>query len=119
MFGFGKKKQEFNTLHYAGVEMNSIVLQLKNDKGDTKLLYLPIKTVAKYLPQNERVVEKIVTKTQSSIWHVLGIMPTTDKDKVISAYRKMSTVYHPDCGGTSSSFNTLNNAKDKALQQCK
>ena len=119
MFGFGKKKQEFNTLQYGGVKGNDVVLQLTNDKGDTKTLYLPVKNVTKYLPQNERVVEKVVTKTQSSIWHVLGIMPTTNKDKVISAYRKMSLVYHPDCGGTSSSFNTLNNAKDKALKQCK
>ena len=119
MFGFGKKKQEFNTVQYGGVIGNDIVLQLTNDKGDTKKLYLPVKSVTEYLPQSERVVEKVVTKTQSSIWHVLGIMPTTDKSKVIAAYRKMSTVYHPDNGGTNDAFQTLTNAKDKALEKCK
>ena len=119
MFGFGKKKQEFNTVQYGGVIGNDIVLQLTNDKGDTKKLYLPVKSVTEYLPQSERVVEKVVTKTQSSIWHVLGIMPTTDKSKVIAAYRKMSMVYHPDNGGTNDSFQILTNAKDKALEKCK
>lgn len=61
----------------------------------------------------------ITQKPQSQIWHVLGIMPTTDRNAVISAYRKMSMVYHPDCGGDAKAFETLTNAKEKALLKCK
>lgn len=55
----------------------------------------------------------------SSIWHVLGMMPTTDRDLIHSSFRKMSLVYHPDCGGTTEAFNSLVAAKDKALEKCK
>jgi hypothetical protein len=59
------------------------------------------------------------TKTQSSIWHVLGCMPTTDRIVVEKAYRRMAMVYHPDSGGSSGAFQTLTKAKEKALNQCK
>lgn len=117
MFGFGKKKQKFNDLHFVGVEQNHIALQLTNDDGQTVTRYLDIKKISSYLPRNERVVEKVVT--QSSIWHVLGMMPTDDKQKVLTAYRKMAMIYHPDHGGSSEAFQILNNAKDKALEKCK
>lgn len=57
-------------------------------------------------------------KQQSSIWHVLGCMPTTDKTKIESAFRKMAMVYHPDHGGSSTAFQTLVAAKEKALAKC-
>lgn len=57
------------------------------------------------------------SNNQSSIWHVLGIMPTNDRDKIEKAFRKMSMVYHPDHGGTSTAFNTLVKAKEKAISQ--
>lgn len=60
-----------------------------------------------------------VEKTTSSIWHVLGMMPTTDRNAIEKAFRKMSMVYHPDTGGTSSAFNALVEAKEKALQKCR
>lgn len=58
-------------------------------------------------------------KTTSSIWHVLGCMPTTDKSKVQAAFKKMALVYHPDHGGSSQAFQILVNARDKALEKCK
>ena len=120
MFGFGKKKKnKFNKLHFIGVEQGYIAFQLTNSDGETKELYLDIAKIANYLPKQKQVVEKIVTKTQSSIWHVLGMMPTNDKQKVLTAYRKMAMIYHPDHGGSSEAFQTLNNARDKALEKCK
>ena len=80
------------------------------------------KRVDRYLSTDRLVfpkAERIVEKTQSSIWHVLGMMPTTDRNAVEKAFRKMSLVYHPDAGGTSSAFNTLMEAKEKALQKCR
>lgn len=55
----------------------------------------------------------------SSIWHVLGCMPTTDRIVIEKAYRRMAMVYHPDSGGSSGAFQTLTKAKEKALNQCK
>lgn len=119
MFGFAKKKKnKFNTLSFVGVEQNHLVFQLKNDKGETKILYLDINKISNFLPKQKQVVEKIVTKTQSSIWHVLGMMPTNDKQKVLTAYRKMAMIYHPDHGGSSEAFQTLNDAKDNAIAKC-
>lgn len=89
-----------------------LTLTMTKKDGTTKSNYLS------YDRLNLPVREKIVEKTQSSIWHVLGMMPTTDKSAVEKAFRKMSMVYHPDQGGTSGSFNTLMAAKEKALQKC-
>lgn len=114
MFGFGKKKKQFNDIYFDGVRNNQILIRLENDNGESETKGLHINKILQYLPSTERVI----TKTQSSIWHVLGIMPTTDRANVIAAYRKMALVYHPDHGGTSESFQTLNNAKDKALAKC-
>lgn len=120
MFGFGKKKKEnFNHLSFLGVQYGNIILELENEYGKTQKKVLELKLVSQYLPKNERVVEKTVVKTQSSIWHVLGMMPTNDKQKVLTAYRKMAMIYHPDHGGSSEAFQILNNAKDKALEKCK
>lgn len=119
MFGFGKKKKEkFNTLNFLGVRGEKIILELETQDGETRQKYLDLKLVSQYLP-SVRVVEKTVVKTQSSIWHVLGMMPTNDKQKVLTAYRKMAMIYHPDHGGSSEAFQILNNAKDKALEKCK
>lgn len=59
------------------------------------------------------------TTEQSSIWHVLGCMPTTDRTIVERSFKKMAMVYHPDHGGSSAAFVTLQKAKEKALAKCK
>lgn len=92
-----------------------ITLTMRTKDGRRKDNYLSIHRLN--LPTTVR--EKIVEKTASSIWHVLGMMPTNDRTAVEKAFRKMSLVYHPDAGGTSKSFNTLVEAKEKALQKCK
>lgn len=109
MFGFGKKKEKFNTLQFVGVDHGYITLRLVNSNKEIKRLYLEISMISKYLPK----------QNQSSIWHVLGMMPTNDRQKVLTAYKKMAMIYHPDHGGTSDSFRTLIDAKDKALVLCK
>lgn len=108
---FWSKKQDFDELYFVGVKSNHIELELINSKGKSKKLHLSLDRVSKSLPNN--------TITRSSIWHVLGIMPTSDRSKVLTALKKMALVYHPDCGGTSESFNTLKQARDKALAKCK
>lgn len=55
---------------------------------------------------------------QSSIWHVLGCMPTTDRTVIERSFKKMAMVYHPDHGGSSVAFITLQKAKEKALAKC-
>lgn len=67
----------------------------------------------------EKLLKASTVKTQSSIWHVLGCMPTTNRSVVEKAFRKMAMVYHPDHGGTSGAFLTLTQAKEKALAKCK
>lgn len=76
-------------------------------------------TLVKALADFHKISSPRPTTTQSSIWHVLGMMPTTDKSKVLAAYRRMAMVYHPDHGGDSKAFQTLSDARDKALAKCK
>lgn len=57
-------------------------------------------------------------KTQSSIWHVLGMMPSKKRADVLKAFKRMALVYHPDHGGTSETFQALTAAKEKALSKC-
>lgn len=89
-----------------------IILRMETKDGKSIERHLSISRLN--LPSHQKIVEK----TQSSIWHVLGMMPTTDRSAVEKAFRKMSMVYHPDQGGTSVAFNTLVEAKEKALQKC-
>jgi hypothetical protein len=93
----------------------TIILTMSTKDGKSIDRYLSINRLN--LPKT--VVEKTVEKTTSSIWHVLGMMPTTDRNAVEKAFRKMSMVYHPDTGGTTSAFNALVEAKEKALQKCR
>ena len=51
-------------------------------------------------------------------WHLLGIMPTTEKSKVLSAYKKMAMVYHPDQGDSAKMFQLLSTARDEAIRKC-
>lgn len=65
-----------------------------------------------------KVTEKVVEKQVSSIWHVLGCMPTKDKSQIEAAFKRMAKVYHPDCGGSSKAFQILTEARDKSLSKC-
>jgi hypothetical protein len=133
MFGFGKKKDEFEKDEFEKDEFDSLLffgvvnrkgknyirLQLKNKYERTENRYLSLDLVKGYINviAQPKVVEKV--KTQASIWHVLAIMPTTDESKVVTAYKKMALVYHPDHGGSNEAFQALIAARDKALQKCK
>lgn len=78
--------------------------------------YMKLKGLESVIKASSR---KLSNGTQSSIWHVLGCMPTTDRTVVEKSFRKMAMVYHPDHGGTSGAFLTLTQAKEKALAKCK
>ena len=75
-------------------------------------------TIYQHLPPQYKSMGESKIEYRSSIWHVLGIMPTKDAEKIKSAFKKMSLVYHPDVGGDNNAFNTLVNARDKALEKC-
>ena len=113
MFNYKEPEYEWPELSFTQSDSGQIItLTMTTKNGKTKSNYLSINRLS--LP----VREKEVVKIQSSIWHVLGIMPTNDSSVVEKAFRKMSMVYHPDVGGDSKAFNTLVNAKEKALQKC-
>ena len=112
-FMFNHKEPEYEWPELSFTQDDKIItLTMTKKDGETKRNYLSLNRLS--LP----VREKEVVKVQSSIWHVLGIMPTNDSSVVEKAFRKMSMVYHPDVGGDSKAFNTLVNAKEKALQKC-
>lgn len=113
MFNHKEPEYEWPELSFSQSDSGQIItLTMTTKNGKSKSNYLSINRL--HLP----VREKEVVKIQSSIWHVLGIMPTNDSSVVEKAFRKMSMVYHPDVGGDSKAFNTLVNAKEKALQKC-
>ena len=113
MFNHKEPEYEWPELSFTQSDSGQIItLTMTTKNGKSKNNYLSINRLS--LPVREREVVKI----QSSIWHVLGIMPTNDSSVVEKAFRKMSMVYHPDVGGDSKAFNTLVNAKEKALQKC-
>ena len=58
------------------------------------------------------------SNTNYNIWHILGCMPTTDRMVIEKSFRRMSMVYHPDQGGSSATFQLLQDAKEKALRKC-
>ena len=111
MFTYEKPKYEWPKLTFSQ-DTQTLTITMTTENGKKMDRFLSFDRLN--LPK----VEKIVEKTQSSIWHVLGMMPTTNSDAVEKAFRKMSMVYHPDQGGTSGSFNTLVEAKAKALKVC-
>ena len=115
MFGF--KKKEYKLICKA-VKQNIVELALVDEKHKKlSTYYLDLHDVIPYANLSPKVVTKEVAK--SSIWHVLAIMPTTNKQTVNTAFKKMSFVYHPDHGGSAEAFQVLKEARDKALAKCK
>ena len=51
-----------------------------------------------------------------SCWDELEIVPDSDKETIISAYRYKAKRVHPDHGGSESAMAALNAAKEQALQ---
>lgn len=50
-------------------------------------------------------------------WQVLGLPKTSSKEEIRIAYRNLSTIYHPDNGGDSDKFVSLNKAYQQGLKQ--
>lgn len=102
---------------YFSITKHGIVSNLKQGT-ETRCDTFLWSNVSQYMPPGyiaAKISQKVVH--QSSIWHVLGIMPTKDRDKILSAFKRMSMVYHPDVGGDGKAFNTLVTARDKALSK--
>ena len=73
-----------------------------------------------YKEQQERESRKSESKksestTQSSLYAILQIEPTTDKKVIKAAYRKLVLVYHPDRGGNEEKFKELTAAYEKLM----
>lgn len=65
-----------------------------------------------HLPRSQSVT----TKSTTSCWVILGMMPTKDQDKIKAAYKRMALVYHPDTGGNDAAFRSLNRAFERAKE---
>ena len=53
---------------------------------------------------------------QSKWWDILGIDKESDKSSIVSAYRALARVHHPDTGGDTEDFKRLRIAYDDALE---
>lgn len=53
---------------------------------------------------------------RSSWWEILGISQGASKSEIISAYRSMSRVHHPDVGGTAEDFKRVRAAYEQGLK---
>lgn len=106
-----RKRLYIDDLYCYHNRMSDFAEQVRDLKKERDALKIKVKNMA---------TSTATTSGQtSSIWHVLGTMPTTDTAQIEKAYRRMAMVYHPDHGGTSTTFQQLTMAKEKALAKCK
>lgn len=70
-----------------------------------------------YKEQQERESRKSQSQStsESSLYAILQIEPTTDKKVIKAAYRKLVLVYHPDRGGSEEKFKELTAAYEKLM----
>lgn len=70
-----------------------------------------------YKEQQERESRKSQSQStsESSLYTILQIEPTTDKKVIKAAYRKLVLVYHPDRGGSEEKFKELTAAYEKLM----
>lgn len=54
----------------------------------------------------------------NSWFSILGISPTSNKDEILDAYRRLAKVYHPDKGGNGEMFIKITEAKNRCLSYC-
>lgn len=50
-------------------------------------------------------------------WQILGVQKTASKDEIKAAYRNLSTICHPDSGGSNEKFLSLTQAYQQGLKQ--
>lgn len=108
-----KKAKEWPELSIRYISKYKICIKQTNYAGDTNEHYLSDVVLSK--------LEHILCSQPDNkphIYQVLGMMPSTNRDDVLAAYKRMCKVYHPDVGGSSNAFNLLNKAKDIALSKC-
>lgn len=56
-------------------------------------------------------------KSAKEWWEILGVSKNADKQTVISAYRNLAKVHHPDTGGSHHHFTEINEAYQQGLKQ--
>lgn len=56
-------------------------------------------------------------KDTTSWFAVLGVPPTATKEEIKSAYRNLSSIHHPDAGGSNDKFISLTQAYQTGLKQ--
>ena len=57
----------------------------------------------------------MLTSGQAARWGVLGVQETATKAEVISAFRALARVHHPDNGGNADDFRKVRAAYEQAL----
>ena len=50
-------------------------------------------------------------------WEALGVKQTATKAEVISAYRALARVHHPDAGGDAATFKRVRDAYERGLAE--
>lgn len=128
MFGLGKYKWPEVTFNWGTEQLIINLVSPKNEKI-IRTISIPRPDIT-YTVEGNKVYISLVTKwgrikygkpiiVEENFWIILGCVPTTSREKVEAAYRRMSIAYHPDTGGTTELFQRLTDAKNKALKQCK
>ena len=114
---FNPKPYEWPTLEFA-VYNSRIYIEMKHNGESRNSYHIELVKLRPHMKKFFPNLQPANGPVRSSIWHVLGMMPSTRKDDVLAAYKRMVKVYHPDCGGTSKAFTQLTEARDKALAKC-
>ena len=61
----------------------------------------------------------LLSDGRASWWEILGVERGADKAAIVSAYRALAKVHHPDAGGIPDDFKKLRKAYDDAMSQVK
>ena len=108
------KKPEVRITYYEGSKALNIKILLNDEVAKEGYIYYNDLAVYNLLEsENARL------RNSENIWHILGMMPSTDATKIEAAYRRMAKIYHPDHGGTAKAFQLLTKAKEAALAKGK
>jgi hypothetical protein len=61
----------------------------------------------------------LLSDGRSPWWEILGIERGADRPAIVSAYRALAKIHHPDSGGIPDDFKRLRKAYDDAIAQLK
>lgn len=57
------------------------------------------------------------TSVAKTWWEILGVPHNASKEAIVSAYRNLAKMHHPDAGGTNQHFTEINKAYQDGIKQ--